>query len=67
MEIIFGIIVLILVVIAPGVLLVLLAYFGEKSRRAERDADRFYRRGFEVKQTAGGESPVLREKEYDHG
>ena len=57
MEIIFGIIVLTLVVIAPGLLLVVLAYFGEKSRRAEREANTFYRRGFEVKQ-ATGRSPV---------
>ena len=67
MATIVGIIALILVVVVPSVLMLLLVYYGEKSRRAERDANRSHGRGFEVKQNTGGESPVLRQKENDHG
>ena len=67
MATIVGIIALILVVVVPSVLMLLLVYYGEKSRRAERDANRFHGRGFEVKQNMGGESPVPRQKENDHG
>ena len=67
MPTIVGIVALILVVVVPSVLMVLIVYYGEKSRRAERDANRFRRRGFEVKQNMGGESPVLGQKENDHG
>ena len=66
MAALVGIVVLIVVLGGPVVLMVLLVYHGEKSRRAERDASRFCRRGFEVKQDTGT-TPVLREKENDHG
>lgn len=61
-EFIFGIVVFVLVLGLPAVLMILLIYFGEKSRRAERTSSRFHGRGFEVKQAAG-ETAALKEKE----
>ena len=60
----YGIAIFAIVVGGPAVLMALLLYYGSRSRREEQ---RSTRRGFEVKQPAGGESPVLREKENDHG
>jgi hypothetical protein len=50
-----GLMLVVLLILAVGVVIAIL------------DRDDSGRKGFEVKQTTGGESPVLREKENDHG
>jgi hypothetical protein len=62
-----GIAFLVLTIAVPTLMMILMFYHGEKSRREELRANKFYRRGFEVKLTTAEPPVPQEERKNDHG